>query len=168
MPATASQRVARRRPAPPARSSVRRIWPRAPRASSSAATLSAIPIGIAHTASRRWIFPVCRDAATAAGTTRTPHRAAISASEARWLGRLLLAVRLAIGCGRNGTADHAGDRNQRQDVRQYPEERRRGRRVDLQAERKGVGEAEEKRRRERAGRPPVPEDHRRERDESSA
>ena len=38
---------------------------------------------------------------------------------------LLLGVRLAVGGGRDGAADHAGDGNQRQHVRQDVEERRR-------------------------------------------
>ena len=59
--------------------------------------------------------------AIAAGTDATatrPERA--TASEARWL--LLLTYGLAIGCGRDRAADHAGDGDQRQDVRQRLEE----------------------------------------------
>ena len=62
-----------------------------------------------------------------AESTETP------AARFRGRGPLLLLVRAAIGGGRSRAADHAGDGDQRQHVRQRLEERRAGRRVDGQA-----------------------------------
>src|SRR5204862_158395 len=122
MPATPSTRPSRIRPNPPARSSVLRILPPAPRAKSSAAIPQTAATGIAQTASRRRTPVVWRERATAAGTAATPARPSRTASEARWL---LLRIRASDGGGRDRAADHAGDSDQGEHVRQGLEEHRR-------------------------------------------
>src|SRR5262245_57896495 len=113
MPATANTRAARMRPCPPARSSVQRIRPRAPRTNSSAQIAHANAIGIAQAASTSVRLEFWRDRTMAAGTTSAATRAVKNAREARWL---LLRVRAANGGGRNRASDHTGHGDERQDV----------------------------------------------------
>src|SRR4051794_28209245 len=164
MPATPRTRPSRMRPQPPACSSVQRIRPPAPRAKSRAAIPHAAATGTAHTASTSRTPAVCRDTTTAAGTTTVATRPRTTASDARWL---LLDVGAANSCRWDRAADHAGDGDQRQDVRKRLEEYRRRVGVRGEAERERGRRAEEDRRRIRAERPPVPEDHGGERDEAA-
>ena len=82
--------------------------------------------------------------------------------------RLLLDVGLAVGFRRNRAADDARDRDQGQHVGKRLEERGGRARVDGQPVGERGREAEEERRAPGAERPPVAEDHRRERDEAAA
>src|ERR1051325_6530206 len=102
--------------------------------------------------------------------TRRPRIAhASEALAASFLARaLLLLIRASNGGGWDRTADHACHGDQRQDVLQRLEERRRVVRVGRQPERERCGEAEQERSGEGSVRPPVPEDQRRERDEATA
>src|SRR5882757_7129908 len=104
---------------PPARSSVQRIRPRAPREKRSAAIPQARATGIAQTASIRRTPAVCRESTTATGTAATARSPRSTATEARWL---LLRVRAANGGGRDRAADHAGDRDEGQHVGQCLED----------------------------------------------
>src|SRR5436190_10429201 len=165
MPATPSTRPSRIRPTPPARSSVLRILPPAPRAKSSAAIPQTAATGIAQTASRRRTPVVWRERATAAGTAATPARPSRTASEARWL---LLRIRASDGGGRDRAADHAGDSDQGEHVRQGLEEHRRRVGVLGEPERERGRGAEEDRGGVRAERPPVAEDDRGEGNEAAA
>src|SRR4029453_3513870 len=91
-----------------------------------------------------------------------------SANGAAGFPGLLLDVRAANGSGRSGTADHARDGDQGDDVRKRLEERRGRLRVHRQPVRDRGRQPEEERRSERAEGTPVPEDERRERDEPAA
>src|SRR4051812_45477038 len=164
MPATPSTRPSRMRPKPPAFSSVQRMRPPAPREKRSAASPQPRATGIAQTASRRRTPAVCRETTTATGTAATARRPRRTANEARWL---LLRVRAATGGGRNRAADHTGDRDERQDVRQRLEDYRRRVGVRGEPEREGRRRAEEHGGRIGAERAPVAEDHGGKRDESA-
>src|SRR6476619_3301149 len=98
-----------------------------------------------------------------AATASSPNS---SANGAAVFPGLLLDVRAANGSGRSGTADHARDGDQRNDVRKRLEERRGGLRVDGQPVGDRRREPEQERRSERAEGTPVPKDERRQGDEA--
>src|SRR5437660_12902567 len=105
------------------------------------------------------------------GTEATASTPATSAATARGLrarGRLLLLrVRASNRGGGNRAADHSGDRDQRQHVRQGLEERSGRLAVGVrQPQGERAREAEQQRRAEGAERAPVSEDQRGERDEA--
>src|SRR5690348_4554507 len=166
MPATPRTTPVRMRVAPPARSSERRIRPRAPRTKSSAATPQAAASGIAQAASIRLIPAVWRARRIPPGTASVPTRPSSTAIEARWL---LLRIGTADGGGRNRAADHTGHGDERQGVGQRLEEN--GVRAPVgdgaEALRERGREAEEERCSERAARPPLAEDEGGERDEAA-
>src|SRR6266536_5019724 len=108
-----------------------------------------------------------RATSTAAGIVSTPARPKTIESQAR---ALLLLVGPSTRGGRNRAADHSGDRDQREDVRQRLEER--PRRLAVRRRKLDEGEraceAEQQRRSERTEWTPVAEDHRGEGDEAAA
>src|SRR4051812_18618122 len=157
-------RPIRIRPAPPARSSVQRMRPPAPRTKASAAIPQTAATGIAQAASITPTPVVSCASPTAAGTASTATRPSSTPSDARWL---LLDVRPSNGGGRYRAADHAGDRNQGQDVGERLEEHGRGVGVHGEPERECRRRAEEDRSSVRTERPPVAEDHSGERDEAA-
>src|SRR5215210_1612902 len=165
-----SSRPTRTAPSPPLRPSVRSMFRRPRRASSTAQSPSTADAAVATAAWNRVTCSYRRAAkkarggtASASNASRTEPRAASFRARS-----LLLLVRPSNGCRRDRSADHAGDGDQREDVRQRLEERGRIRRVDREPEGERGGEAEEECRAECAERPPVPEDQRRERDEPAA
>src|SRR5579862_477316 len=81
---------------------------------------------------------------------------------------LLLDIWATVGGGRARAPDHAGDCDQGEHIGQSLEQDRARARVGRQTVRECSREAEEKRCAPGAERPPVPEDHRRERDEAAA
>src|SRR5581483_4079294 len=165
MPATPRSVPSLIRPQPPARSSVARMRPPAPRANASAAAPQSAAIGIAHAASRSGIPAVRCATAIAPGTAATPTRPSTTATEARWL---LLRVGASNGGGRGRAADDAGDGDQRQHVRERLEEDGGGVGVRREPERQRGRRTEEDRRSVCAEGAPVPEDDRGERDEAAA
>src|SRR3954471_3836544 len=106
-----------------------------------------------------------RETSTATGSVSRPRSARINATHAR---ALLLDVGAASGCRRGCTADHGGDGDQREDVRQRLEEDGRSGPRLLEPERERRRAAEQERGGERAERTPVSEDDRGERDEPTA
>src|SRR5436189_2627062 len=165
MPTTARTRPSRMRPKPPARSSELRIRPPAPRAKRRAATPQTAATGMAQTASSSRTPTVWRESTTATGTAAAAASPSRSASEARWL---LLRIRPPHRGRRDRAADHAGDGDEREHVRQRLEQHRRGVRIDGKAERERGRSAEEHRRGIGTERTPVAEDDGCERDEPTA
>src|SRR4051794_35265592 len=161
-PSTARIRLARRRFTGAA---AKRTWPDVPRISRRAATLASAATGIAQAASSNATWVSYRATATATGIASTATRPNTTARDGR---PLLLCVRAANSCGRDGAADHAGDRDEGQDVRQRLEEHGRGVGVRRETEREGRRRAEENRGCVRAEGPPVAEDDRSERDEAAS
>src|ERR1041385_155752 len=103
------------------------------------------------------------------GTRRPRSAHASEALAASFLARaLLLLIRASNGCGRDRTADHACHGDQREDVRQRLEERRRVVGARRKAVRKRGRETEEQRGAEGPERPPVAEDHCGQCDEAAA
>src|SRR5262245_24404245 len=79
------------------------------------------------------------------GTAATEARPKTTAPQARTFAFLLLRVGTSIRGGRDRAADHAGDRNQRQHVRERLEQRRRAVRVRGKPVRERRREAEQER-----------------------
>src|SRR5439155_14002050 len=112
-----------------------------------------------------------QERATPAGTATTARKPTSTEATARGLPlttALLLLVGLAIRGRRRRATDHSSDGDEGEDVRKHVEQRRCRRRVDLQPERNRVREPKEESGRECPGRPPVAEDHGRQRDEPAA
>src|SRR5437868_2153122 len=147
-------------------SSVRRIRPRAPRAKRSAAIPKRAATGIAQTASSSLTPVVWREMRTATGTAAMARSPESTASDERWL---LLRIRPSCGGGRDRPADHARDRDQGQGVRQRLEQH--GVRAPVrdrpESLRERAREAEQQRRTECAGGPPLAEDECSEGDEAA-
>src|SRR5438093_634493 len=121
--------------------------------------------GTANDASRSTNRFDSRATATAAGIVRTPAMPSTTAAQAL---RLLLSIGPATRRGRDRPADHAGDSDQGQHVRQRTEEHGLARPRLLEPERQRVRESEQEGGRKSTERPPVPEDERRQADEAAA
>src|SRR5262245_53771580 len=169
MPTMPSQRPIVPDTLPPTRPSVNSERRRARVPSTKAASPSTAPTGTATAASRRSRPSRFSANTIAAGTHATASAPSTTESRPRQLGSaLLLLVRATTRCRWDGTADHAGDGDDREHIWQGLEQHFGLGTVDVEAEGDRGREAEQQRRAKGAEWAPVPEDQRSEADEALA